>query len=167
MKKIRALLLLIIVLSFGLNSCQKPIIFVEGSGPGGTTPTTTNSSMTAKVGGKLTNFAFVGAQQVDLLGVMAIGGSSDTENISITIADYSGAKTYDIEQNSVLAIYTKNSGIDPDRDYYIGTKGSVTITSVTDKLITGTFMFEGDNLDVIADHKVITEGKFTSKLVKQ
>jgi hypothetical protein len=168
MKKFRSLLLLITVLSFGLHSCQKDIVFVDGSGPGsGKVPNKAGSSaMSAKVDGKLTNFKTVAAQQVDALGVMAIAGSSDTENISITIADYSGAKAYDIEKNSVLVFYIKNSGLDPDKDYYIGTVGNVTITSVTDKLISGTFNFSGGNLDS-SNNKVITEGKFTCALTKQ
>lgn len=166
MKKLHALLLLIVILSFGLNSCQKDIVFVDGSGPDGKVPEKAGFSMSAKVDGDLISFNTVDAQQVDALGVMLIGGSSDIQGISITIAEYDGAKAYDIDKNSVLAIYTKNAGIDPDKDYYIATEGKVTITSVTDKQIAGTFTFSGANLDS-SDRKVITEGKFTSKLTKQ
>lgn len=168
MKNFKSLLLLLIITSFGFNACQKDIVFVEGSGPGGTKPTTPSNSsvMTAKVDGKIYNFKNVGAQQTDLLGTLAIAGSTDTENISIVIADYQGAKSYDIETNSVLVFYIRNSGLDQDKDYFIATKGNITITSVTDKLVTGTFNFEGGNMDM-SDYKVITEGKFTSPLVKQ
>ncbi len=166
MKNIKRLFFLFCSFILLLSSCQKPIIFVEGSGPSGSRPQTSSSGMSAKVDGRLVEFRNVGAQQTDALGTMVIAGSSETENISITIAEYSGAKTYDIEKNSVLAIYIKNSGTDSNKDYYIATTGSVTITSVTDKLVSGTFTIAGDNFDM-SGRKVITEGKFTSNLIKQ
>jgi hypothetical protein len=143
-----------------LSACQKPIVFVEGSGPGGG-PQTNGSSMSAKVDGVLVTCEFATAQSwVDNLGKknIQLNGLKAPQAFIITWQDFKGVGTYD-----ALNLIDYVAGItDPFLQGYFAESGVVKVTTYTDKVIAGTFEFVGVNSN--GEKKNITEGKFSINL---
>jgi hypothetical protein len=164
MKNLRILLLFVAVLSFGLNSCQKPIVFVEGSGPGGTASSFSSSSMSAKVNGVLVQ-CNIAIAQIDPSGssvILQINGLKDPEAFTLTFSDFKGTGSYNAADIVSMGSYV-NGIANPFINAFNATSGDIKITSyVANKVIVGTFQYVAENS--VGDIKNITEGKFSISL---
>ncbi|RZL47863.1 MAG: hypothetical protein EOP00_10715 [Pedobacter sp.] len=164
MKKIKSLLLLLLITSFGISSCQKDIVFVDGSGPGGTAPTTYTTKMSAKVDGILVNCEFAYAQEYvnpDGKKDLQINGIKNPQAFTFTWQDFKGVGTYNAADLMSFANYT--AGItDPLVDGYFAESGTIKITTYNTKVIIGTFEFKAANTNGAV--KTITEGQFVISL---
>ena len=163
MKKIHCFFSLLIALLF-FSSCQKPIVFVEGSGPGGTIPNFNSSSMSAKVNGVLVTCEFAYAQSYTQAGKlnMQLNGFKNPQAFVITWQDFKGVGTYNAADIISSANYV--AGItDPLTQGYFAESGTIKVTTYNDKVIAGTFEFEAAN--TLGEKKQITEGKFSISLV--
>jgi len=164
MKNIKSLLLLLIITSFGFSSCQKDIVFVEGSGPGGTKPTTYTTKMSAKVDGVLVDCEFAYAQQFtnpDGTKDIQIHGSKSVQAFILDLQNFKGVGSYNAADLTSSATYV--AGItDAFGDSYLSESGTIKITTYNSKVIIGTFEFKGPN--DIGTIKTITEGQFVISL---
>lgn len=90
-----------------------------------------------------------------------VGRFNDTEGMSLSLKN-PAIRTYDVVKDTLVLVYTTQ----PDYNYaYIATSGSLTITSITDANVTGTFQFTGTNGSTATTRK-ITEGKFAATINK-
>ncbi|RZK57477.1 MAG: hypothetical protein EOO91_10060 [Pedobacter sp.] len=164
MKNIKSLLLLLVLMTVGLNACQKDIVFVEGSGPGGTAPAIVKTSMKAKVNGVWVECEFAYAQEyVNSNGKkdLQISGYKNPKAFVFTWQDFKGVGTYNAADLISNASYTE--GItDPFTQTYFAESGTIKITTYTAKAIIGTFEFKAAN--TVGDVKTVTEGQFTISL---
>jgi len=71
--------------------------------------------------------------------------------------------TFDMAAGNFIATYTEKSS-DPEKSF-IGTEGAITITSLSENIIRGTFEFEATNASG-TETRIITDGKFECKLTK-
>jgi hypothetical protein len=165
MKKLQSLSVLIVLFFF--TACQKPIVFVEGSGPGGGKVTGgpgntgTNVYMKAKVGGVLVECSTVVGAVMPISGaetVLQISGFKGNESLTLMLNDYKGIGTYDLVDN--IGSYIGNI-LDPNTAYFAET-GTVRIIEATDKYAKGVFEFQSINGN--GEKKTITEGQFMVKL---
>jgi hypothetical protein len=92
--------------------------------------------------------------------MQVIGTINGTEALSLMIQNIK-VGTFNVATDAVVASYSTS----PDfANTYLGSEGSVTITSLTDNNVSGTFQFTGTNSsNAVA---AITEGTFTAKLIK-
>ena len=86
----------------------------------------------------------------------------DNIGFGLFIADYKGIGSYDLAIGND-ATYTTNP-LDPTNATYMSTRGAVTIISITEREINGTFEFKSLNYETQKE-KTITEGEFSVKLV--
>ena len=157
MKNIKSLLLLLIISSLSFNACQKPIVFVEGSGPGGTTPTKATVLMSAKVNGILVNCESVAAQNDQNSGTLQINGTKAPEVFTFKFEGFKGPGTYNAADFTSFASYV-NGTADPLLNIFPAESGTIKITKFTSTMINGTFDFKAINAN--GDIKTITEGVF-------
>ncbi len=162
MKKFRLIFLLLTLLTFGLNSCQKPIVFVEGSGPGGS-EFATATIFKAKVDGVLLECAgpIKGVLIPDASTSstsLQITANKGNEGFTISLVNYTGIGTYTLGSNLDLVAYVKDLQGDATISTFFATSGTIRITSVSSKAIKGTFEFNGEN--GIGEIKTITSGEF-------
>ncbi|TKC08291.1 hypothetical protein FA048_14135 [Pedobacter polaris] len=164
MKKLHALFLFLTVLCLGFNSCQKDIVFVEGSGPGGTKPTTYTTKMSAKVDGVLVECEFAYAQPFtnqDGTKDIDINGLKNPQGFILSFQDFKGVGTYNAAD--LISSGTYIAGItNPYADAYYAETGTIKITTYNSKVIIGTFEFKAVNTDGAV--KTITEGQFVITL---
>lgn len=164
MKNIKSLLLLIILTPFGFSACQKDIVFVEGSGPGGTLPPSYTTKMSAKVDGVLVQCEFATAQEyVDIDGkkILQINGLKNPQGFTLTWQNFKGVGTYNAADLTSYGSYV--SGIaDPLTDSYFAESGVIKITTYNNKVIIGTFEYKAANANGVV--KTITEGQFVISL---
>jgi hypothetical protein len=160
MKLTNRLSFILALLLICFSACQKPIVFVEGSGPGGG-PKTNGSSMSAKVDGVLVECEFATSQSwIDNLGKknIQLNGLKNPQGFIITWQDFKGVGNYD-----ALDLVDYVAGItDPLTQAYFAESGTVKVTTYTNKVIIGTFEFIAINSN--GQKKTITEGKFTINL---
>ena len=165
MKNIQSLLLILVVSCFGLNSCQKDIVFVEGSGPGGTAPATITTSMKAKVNGVLVvcEIAYVqpftnpdGRKDLQIYGY-----KNNSDSFTLSFQGFKGVGTYNAADAVSFASYV-NGITDPLINGFFAESGTIKITTYNAKVIIGTFEFKATN--TVGDVKTITEGEFTISL---
>ncbi len=167
MKNFKTLSLLALFLIVGLFSCQKPIIFVEGSGPGGgnvpgTTPGNGTVYMKGKVNGVMVECTSVTAAVMPITSTettIQIMGFKGNQGFNIMLNNYKGVGTYDLFVD--VGTYIGNI-MDPNTAYF-SEQGTVKITEATDKYVKGTFEFKGINGD--GETTTITEGQFMSTVV--
>jgi len=167
MKKFKTLSLLALFLIVGLFSCQKPIIFVEGSGPGGgnvpgTTPGNGAVYMKGKVNGVMLECTNVTAALMPISetqNALQILGFKGNEGFNLMLNNYKGIGTYDLFSD--IGTYVGNI-LDPNMAYH-SESGTVRITEATSKYAKGFFEFKGINGD--GEIKTITEGSFQISLV--
>ena len=164
MKNIKSLLLLVILSTFGFSSCQKDIVFVEGSGPGGTLPPSYTTKMSAKVDGVLVECEFAFSQtyknsngQIDL----EINGVKNPQAFVFNFQNFKGLGTYNAADLLSGATYFAANG-DAANNNYIAKTGTIKITTYSSKVIIGTFEFNGVNANGAV--KNITEGTFVISL---
>lgn len=164
MKNIKSLLLLLIITSLGFSSCQKDIVFVEGSGPGSTKPTTYTTKMSAKVDGVLVDCEFAYAQQYtnpDGKKDLQIYGIKSAQSFILSFQDFKGVGTYNA--SDLISCGTYVAGItDPFADSYYAESGTIKITTYNTKVIIGTFEYKATNTNGVV--KTITEGQFVISL---
>lgn len=125
-------------------------------------------TMTATVGGVSKNFMFRQTSKVvipevgDGMVILATTGidSTDGEYMAIVIRG-AEQKTYDLSvtlangKTQCAAIYRPN-----DSTYYVAKSGSVTISSITSKKVSGSFSFEMVNKVIDTETFSVTNGKF-------
>lgn len=162
MKKLSILLLFITVLSFGLNSCQKPIVFVEGSGPGSSLPAAGTINMSAKVNGTLVNCNIINAMLESGTDNLSITGEKGVEAFQFLFQNFNGAGDYNA--GDFMSSATYSNGTDPLTQVFFAESGHIKITSFTETTVKGTFNFIAINS--VGDVKNITDGKFLAQVVK-
>ncbi|TCC92133.1 hypothetical protein EZ428_10400 [Pedobacter frigiditerrae] len=163
MKKIKSHLLLLILTTFAFGACQKDIVFVEGSGPGGTKPATNITKMSAKVDGVLVECDLAYAQKWTGQKAIQINGFKNPQAFAFTWDDIKGVGTYNAADIVSNAAYTANM-LDPLDNSYFAESGTIKITTYNSKVIIGTFEFKAVNTDGAI--KNITEGRFVINLEK-
>ncbi len=144
-------------MTVGLNACQKDIVFVEGSGPGGTKPTSNTTKMSAKVDGVLVVCDLVNAQKWTGQKTLQITGFKNSQAFGFIWEDIKGVGTYNAADMSSSAAYNDES----DNSYF-AESGTIKITTYNSKVIIGTFAFKAVNIDGAV--KNITEGQFVINL---
>lgn len=164
MKNIKSLLLLLIITSFGFSACQKDIVFVEGSGPGGTKPTTYTTKISAKVDGVLVDCEFAYAQQYtnpDGKKDIQIYGIKSAQSFILDFQNFKGVGTYNAAD--LISSGTYVSGVnDPFNNGHYAESGTIKVTTYNSKVIIGTFEFKAVN--TIGEIKNVTEGQFVISL---
>ncbi len=163
-KNIKSLLLLLVLTSFGFSACQKDIVFVDGSGPGGTTPKAVKTSMKAKVNGILMECEFAYAQpytNADGTIQIQINGLKSPQAFIFDFQNFKGVGTYNAAD--IISSATYVAGItDPFTQSYYAESGTIKIATYNSKAIIGTFEFKAANTN--GELKTITEGEFTISL---
>jgi len=165
MKISKSALLILTFFILSLSSCQKFAYDNDDE----TDNDTSSAGMTFKLDGtsKKANYgAGAIAQQITFAGinsVQIIGQVSEVEGVTIMISEFKGVGDY--VDDDLIFVYLKNN--DPnqnDRNAYSDKGGGkVKITSITDKLIKGSFQFTGYNS--FDQAIVVSEGKFEAKLI--
>lgn len=127
-------------------------------------PVATSSSFSAKVDGNLVECPIANVSIYDLGSkkTMQISGSKGFEAFQMTVDDYKGVGTYDLTTINI-GVYLGDSK-NAANTSYMSTSGNVKITSVTDKVMTGTFEFKGHNYTTNKDI-TISAGVFSISLV--
>jgi len=150
MKKFLPVLLLLVTCAIALNSCKKS----------STTPTNA-ISISLKINGTAKSTSTPVTDYIVSEHTLQIMGAFGTEGLSIMIQNVK-VGTFDAAKDEAIMTYSTK----PDYQYtYIGTTGTVTVTSLTDTMVTGTFQFSGT--DANGHMGTVTEGKFNCKLYKQ
>ena len=72
--------------------------------------------------------------------------------------------TFNLTGTVARASYTPQSGTSQSGDLYIANQGSITVSSLANGYVSGTFTFSGPGLQNPQLTKTITAGKFTAKL---
>ncbi|MDQ7949488.1 MAG: DUF6252 family protein [Pedobacter sp.] len=165
MKNLRSIFFILMLLGIDISSCQKPIDFVHGSGPGngssGSTAKTGVSFIKAKINGTLlecsgTSGALAVIMQNTANGtVMQISGFKGNQGFTLLLNNYKGAGTFDLGNLDIGAYISDFTSLD---GVYNSTSGKVVISYADDKTVRGTFTFVGEN--VPGQQKTITEGSF-------
>ncbi|CEN36341.1 hypothetical protein CCAN12_660021 [Capnocytophaga canimorsus] len=109
--------------------------------------------------------ATVGNEEKDLVHITfsCPANNDPLETVTVSMTDFKGLGTYDIENPQNSAQYAKNVTI---ADEVCGAvEGEITITGVTETSITGTFKFKGVN-HTNSKTVNITEGSFHLPLKK-
>jgi len=162
MKNLKTLSLFALFLIVSLFSCQKPIVFVEGSGPGGGNLPTVTTYMKGKVNGVMLTCTNVTAALMPISetqNTLQILGFKGNEGFNLMLNNYKGIGTYDLFSD--IGTYVGNV-LDPNMAYH-SESGTVRITEATSKYAKGVFEFKGVNGD--GETKTITEGSFQISLV--
>lgn len=163
MKNFKSLMLFFILLVIGTTSCQKPIEFVEGSGPGSTYKTAATIFMSAKVNGVLVECETVaGLQDVSNL-ILQLNGVKSSETFLLAFNGLKGVGTYNAADFNSFATYL--NGTDALTNNFLADSGTIKITEFTGTTIKGTFDFKASNGN--GEQKTITEGKFSSIVVRR
>ncbi|MCX2575506.1 DUF6252 family protein [Pedobacter sandarakinus] len=139
-----------------ISSCKKEIDYH---------PEWDLATMSAKTDGTLVTCSMATAQFFPVNGknTLQIIGSKGEMAFSLMINEFKGTGTYNLSDNN-LGIYAESlNGI--KNAYLSSANGSIKITTYTpDKIIKGTFEFQGANILTSATKK-ITEGQFSISLV--
>lgn len=93
-------------------------------------------------------------------GTLQIVGQNGGENIGLMV-DNVKIGTFDVVKDNLILSYGLDTVL---QNQYIGASGSVSITSLTTNMVTGTFQFVGTNSYNAS--KTITEGKFSCSLIR-
>jgi hypothetical protein len=150
MKKFLPALLLLIICAVALNSCKK----------NSTTPSNA-ISISLKINGTAKSTSTPVTDYIVSQQTLQIMGAFGTEGLSIMIQNVK-VGTFDAAKDEAIMTYSTK----PDFQYtYIASTGKVTITSLTDTMVAGTFQFSGT--DTNGHVGTVTEGKFNCKLYKQ
>lgn len=131
-----------------------------GPGPGPEpNPGPTTKFFKAKVDGSQKNFANVNV--FHLLDTYRIAGTNADNSMSISLPDNITVGTYELGEDltGATAGYIPSFGADA---YYSKPGGSITITSVSNGWISGTFSFTGEDFDGAT--VIVTEGSFNAQL---
>jgi len=150
MKKFLPALFLLFICAVALNSCKKS----------STTPSNA-ISISLKINGAAKSTSTPVTDYIVSEQTLQIMGAFGTEGLSIMVM---GPKvgTFDAAKDEAIMSYSTKA----DFQYtYIASTGTVTITSLTDTMVTGTFQFSGT--DPNGHVGTVTEGKFNCKLYKQ
>lgn len=156
MQKVNSIIITLILFSVAFSSCKKEINYH---------PEWDVSSMSGKIDGVLLKCTLASAQTytVGTETIIQISGSKGNVGFTLMINNFKGVGTYNIADGSIATYLEGTSGT---QDAYMAlSKGTIKITSYSaDKLIKGTFEFDGENI-VTSKTKNITEGQFTISLV--
>jgi hypothetical protein len=153
MKHIKPALLILVLCILVFSSCKKS----------GSKPQTPAVNLSFKFNGTAKNTNLVVAdyiksqQSLQVMGKIGTG----TEGLSLLIENIK-VGSFDLASGTIIASYSTTSDF---ADTYLGTTGTVTITSFTTDAVAGTFQFAGTKPN--NDAGTITEGKFYAKLITQ
>jgi len=143
------------------NLQGEPIVFTNGvfedvPYTGDINPTPVGDEyFKAKIDGDLTNFGLINA--VQLGEQIAIAGATAGESIDIRVPAGIEPGTYEISDDFESEIHATYMSLG-EMNGYFGINGTLTITSVDDTAIEGTFEFVGEDLD--GNTIEITDGEF-------
>ncbi len=133
--------------------------------PTTTPPTTTTDFINFKLDGadiKLTGSKqVVGSYYLASKTVQIAAAISSSEAISLSIVKLDGNKAYPVTGDVALLSYIPNIS-DPYSEFD-ATEGSLTVTSFTGNILTGTFEFKAENN--AKSKKTISGGSFSVKLI--
>ncbi len=92
---------------------------------------------------------------------------TNVKSINITLMGITTTGTYEINANtqSLIAYVDSALGLSWDTSNCDAATGTITVTTLTDAKIEGTFSFTGVNDDNCADQKVVTNGKFRGTFI--
>ncbi|MCZ4223635.1 DUF6252 family protein [Pedobacter rhodius] len=156
MQKVNSTIISLILFCISFSSCKKEINYH---------PEWEVSTMSGKIDGVLLKCTLASAQTYTIgsTTMIQISGSKGNIGFTLMINNFKGIGTYSIADSNIATYLEGNSGM---QDAYMAlSKGTIKITSYSaDKLIKGTFEFEGENT-AISKTKNITEGQFTISLV--
>ncbi len=153
MKKIKSLVLFL-SLFVAVSSCKKS--------DSGTTPTS-GASITLKVDGAAkTSTSQVAILYTSLNSFQLIAQIGTVELLNISINNLK-VGTFNTGGTDAILSYSTDATF---ANTFLGTTGTVTVTSLTSDTIVGTFQFTGTNASSLKT-KVISEGSFNCKYSKQ
>jgi hypothetical protein len=150
MKSIKLSLLILALCGLVLSSCKK------SSNPAPAAAV----SMSLTFNGTAKNTNVVVATYYTSENTLQLIGTFNTEAVSIMIQNIQTG-TFTLPSDNVLATYSTANNF---ADTYLGSTGSITITSFTSDAVSGTFQFTGTNTSNA--NGVVTGGKFSAKLIK-
>lgn len=164
--KSRIIVLALALCALIFNSCEKQA--GHAVGPGGSTSTntgTTNGSsyyITFKVDGvaKSANLNFGTIYQSGNT-LQILGQLTGTEGINLSVTNVA-VGTFDIVTTNAILSYSTTSTY---ADTWLGSSGTLVVTSLTSDTITGTFQFIGTSTGSSAT-KSITDGAFKCKYIR-
>lgn len=98
----------------------------------------------------------------DGMTIMVSGSNQDLNTMTIITIGITQPGTYEIDSsdNSVLAFISQNDQLSYDTGECDGASGTLTITTLTDEKIEGTFSFVGKDGENCSASKTITNGSF-------
>jgi len=149
MKKLKPILVLCMLLAFAGTSCKKS-----------STNPTSAVSMSLKFNGTAKTSNTVIADYIKSEGTLQVMGKFGNEGLSLMIT---GIKvgTFPVG-DIVIASYSTTADF---QNTYIGSTGTVVISSFNSDTVTGTFSFAGSTID--GRNGTVTEGKFSAKVITQ
>ena len=118
-----------------------------------------DESISFKIDGETVEFTNdANISKIELFGILTILASEGEDEFEITLADYTGVGTYDLESTNNNVEYRPSGNF----NFYGITSGELVITVDDEDSIEGTFSFyQPDDNPLIVHH--YTEGKFTVK----
>jgi hypothetical protein len=153
MKQIKLEILLLLLCILALGSCKKS----------NTTPKASVQSIAMKFNGTAYSgsapFASYSKSQNALQVAAKLGAGT---SVYLAIPSNLKVGTFDITKSEAASTFASGTALS---DTYIGTSGSIVITSFTSTTVAGTFQFKGTNLSSVTGD--ITEGKFQANYTTQ
>jgi len=150
MKKLKPILVLCLALAFIGTSCKKS-----------STNPTSAVSMSLKFNGTAKTSNTVIADYIKSEGTLQVMGKFGNEGLSLMISGIK-AGTFDVGGDAVIASYSTTADFN---NTYLGSSGTVVISSFNSSTVTGTFSFAGSTID--GKNGTVTEGKFSAKVITQ
>jgi len=149
MEKLKPILLLCMFLAFIGTSCKKS-----------STNPTSAVSMSLKFNGTAKTSNTVAADYIKSTGTLQVIGKFGNEGLSLMITDIK-VGTFAVG-DIVIATYSTTADF---QNTYLGSTGTVVISSFNSSTVTGTFSFAGTTVD--GRNGTVTEGKFSAKVITQ
>lgn len=150
MKQIRSTLIILSVCTLAFSSCKK-----SGDKPSDSIGISLKFNGTAKSSTTPIASYYPAENSLQVEGIF-----NGTEAVSLMIENIKTG-TFDVASDAVVASYSTTADFN---NTYLGSTGSVNITSFTSDQVSGTFQFTGTNPANATG--TVTEGKFTAKIIK-
>ncbi|GAC1300745.1 MAG: hypothetical protein NVSMB24_02070 [Mucilaginibacter sp.] len=144
MKKLVLLFSMAALCTLTFNSCKKSGVAAQ-----------TSASSSLKFNGTPFTFTATTAAYSKSNNIIQIVDRNSSSNIYLVVTGGVKAGTFDIASGAANATFSASASA---QDSYLGTTGTITITSFTSNTVAGTFQFSGDNQGGTTG--VVTEGKF-------
>jgi hypothetical protein len=150
MKNLKPILLICMFMAIISASCKKSDNNIS-----------TSISVSLKFNGSAKSSSTVIADYIKSESNLQVIGKFGNEAVSISIANIK-VGTFDVATDGALVSYATTADFS---NTYLGTTGTVVITSFTSDKVTGTFNFVGTTID--GRNGTVTEGKFSAKVINQ